>query len=186
MTGSQATRQRLIALACIPLCLAGLVSTSHGQIYKQVQPDGSVVYTDKPTEGTESTEVELKPLMVLPATKIQKYGVGQPMDTKQSLDFKVAIASPTNGATFQNSAADEIKLVINVTPELFKPYTLKVSIDGKPVNSQANTLPYMNRGKHELRAEIVKANSVVESTSVIFYVHRQSVLHDQNRKLGSR
>lgn len=56
-----------LKLALIICALAALAGPVLAQVYKQVDPSGRVIYTDKPAEGAQ--ELKLPPVTTVPAVK---------------------------------------------------------------------------------------------------------------------
>lgn len=160
---------RLLVLSA---CLFGLISSSNAEIYKQVQPDGSVTYTNTPKEGQPREKVDLKPIAIIPSIDPESVSF-EPETQSRQIKFDIEISSPAAGATFHNEEADAIPLSINVEPQTFGPYQLQVSVDGKSISPKSSTLPFMYRGEHTVQVEVVGANGkAIASQSVTFYVHR--------------
>jgi len=149
------------------------------EIYKHIDQNGNVVFSDSPSE--ESSIVELQALPILnfpppPATKAPKHA---PKAFRYST-FK--ISSPQQNETIRNNNGI-INVAMSVDPALKKGHRLQLLLDGSPSNapSTASTfkLENVDRGSHRLQANVFnKENKLIQSTaSITIQLHQFSKLH---------
>lgn len=171
-------KMRHIFVGCLLLALAAGVSA---QIYRSVDSEGNVVFTDQPTKGSE--RLKLKPLTVVPSVKVDSPPAEQPavdtgVDTGSYQSFR--IVDPAHDTTVRANGG-ELAVVLNLEPLIrHSDHRIHVFLDGQDAAQTQNTLLKLNgvdRGAHKLQAQIRdKAGNVLISTGqVSFTVLRTSV-----------
>jgi hypothetical protein len=183
------------------MALALLLMTGNpllAQVYKVVDENGNVTYTDRPpAEGARP--VELPPLSVVEAPDYSEASGQQAPgdeaatgeDKKLSLrtlrrlyrDF--AIISPGNEESIWNPQ-QPIPVTWSVSSPLQPGMTVRVSIDG--VEQAKTTQPVISidglaRGEHTVTAELLDEvnRRIATAKPVIFFVQRPSVYNNFNR-----
>lgn len=172
--------------------MAGLIIlylpfTSVAQIYKSIEPDGSITYSDQaPTK--EAQPIKLEPISTITArevtpptstTKEQKKEDPQPKINYST--FK--ITSPRNDSTIrENSGSITIQLDINPQLNTELGHTISINLDGKQAAKgtfSQTTLNNIDRGTHTVSANIHnKQGKVIRSTATVsFHLLRFSILH---------
>lgn len=163
-----------VASVLSPICaiLAFTPTTLLAEIYKQVQPDGSVIFTDQPQEGTEREKVKLKPTAIIPAVDSANIST-QPQSKSTKVKYTLNLLSPASGSTFRNEQADAIGFKFNVSPTIRSPYKLTATLNGNTIDPQSGVLPKLYRGEHTLKVQVIDKNGqeAVSATST-FFVHR--------------
>lgn len=159
------------------LLIASLVISpfTSAQLYKWVDPDGVVHYSDR--NPGEQTQQEALPdrLKNLNTRK-------QPLETETALPYTTfEISSPKAEDTVRN-ADDKADIVINIQPPLTEPHFLQVYLDGLQVGektkSTALTLQQMKKGLHRLQAHIVDEQglSLMKTEEISFTFRRPADL----------
>lgn len=155
-------------------CALPLVAAA--EIYRYVDDDGNVHYTDEPPAQYKDTAkpVDLEPLRTvdLPSVSgVQSAGASQ---TGRSAGqggaaaySNVTIARPLNEQTIRD-ASNTLTVVVQTQPSLRTDlgHGLRFLLNGEPVNSEpvaANslTLREVYRGSHTISAEVVAGNGQV-------------------------
>lgn len=163
---------RNLSLTPILLMLTILATSVSAEIYKQVQPDGSVVFTDQPQEGQDREKVKLQPTAIIPAVDPSNVSFSGP-EKDLKVKYSVAIGSPSSGMTFRDSQADAIPFTFTVSPTVQSPYKLKATLNGTSIDPSAGVLPKQYRGEHSLTVKVVGKNGrEVASATSTFFVHR--------------
>lgn len=160
----------------ILLCLVPVMGFA--AIYKTVDKDGNVVYTDTNPGTQNAEEVELKPITPLPSVSVQyRAPVSQPKETESSDDAytNLAIINPADGTTVRN--AGNFSVTVQTMPRLMSGHRLRLLLDGKPVDKPKRALNFtllnVDRGSHQLQLDVVNgSNQVVQSTNTTVYVQR--------------
>lgn len=163
----------LMLLAC-PLAFAG-------PIYKWVDENGVVHYSDQPHENAQ--KIQLGAPQTYKAT--QYAASGEPASAAQQLSYKCAVASPTDQQTFAN--INTVGVRAQVDPPPGEDMQIFVMLDGAMVTGQPTsggqfTLNNVDRGEHNLAIVIRDAAGKVacQSGDVTFFVRQASLLSPVN------
>jgi hypothetical protein len=176
----------LVSLLCL---LLPLNAAAEGQIYKIVNPDGSVTFTDqKPAPGAEP--VELRPLSVVetdsPAPAVTEPASGAVEEAgkeptarelrRQFSDF--GITQPQNEETFWGTA-NQVTVswgASQPTPEGMSA-VLYVNGEARDVPASGSVALTLDRGEHRVSVELrdSRKRRVVASDPVVFFVKQHSV-----------
>lgn len=173
--------QTIIAL--IAVLLIGSAQAS-GQVYKVVDEEGRVTYTDSPPADEEAGEsVQVPEVNTQPAVKPRPDQDSQATADKGAGGYRdVYIAQPAHESTVPPGQLDVVVQVVT-DPALKPSHRVQVFYDGEPYAPPAATtsvvLSELYRGTHQIRAQIIDAdNRVVASTEpVTIYVKRHSIQH---------
>lgn len=163
------------------LLLLLLVSFSlQAELYKGVDAEGNVTFSDKETPNSEKIPMPspniIKRPKLAPAKKVTEDKTGSYSTFK--------IKRPKANATLRVDGGN-VTVALSLTPDLNTKAGHKISIlvDGKVVTKGSTTLTAtllnINRGKHTVSAMIKdKSNkTVISSNRVTFHMKRQSELH---------
>lgn len=148
-------------------------------LYKKVDKDGNVTFTDKPSDDAEAVTVQPnKNVIAGPRRNSDK---APPSNTNQTSNDTVqydnfAIDSPSNDANIQ-SLDGSMNVVVSISPQIRREHSIRLHIDGTRVG-QDQKIPYFNlvgvdKGSHELTAVIIddETKDVIQTSSPItFYV----------------
>lgn len=188
-------------IALTATCMILASASQAGQIYKRVDADGNVHFSDSPMPG--GAEIKVKPLPTMPMpkamppeTRPQKpASTGASDDAQDSGAYRaVSITSPTNGITLRQDA-DPLTVTVSVEPGLKQGHAVQALMDGAlrgdPSTSGSITINGISRGAHQITARVVDENGapILTSEPVTIYMHRTSVNeinHPNNpRKAGA-
>ena len=174
---------------CLPL--AGLQAAS---VYRTVDAQGNVTFTDRPIENSE--RIELEPLPVVPSPEslsITPTGSGEVADDTTSGDNASAaagpfmpystfrIVSPQDETMLPTGYAGSVQVELDIAPDLRDDHRVRLLLDGQisqsAMHTQAFMLTNLDRGEHRLRAELLDASGNVRhrSAPITLYVQRASV-----------
>lgn len=168
----------------------------HAEIYRWVDDNGNVVFTDEPKPGSE--KVELPPTTTY--TPIQQDaetddllkltpGDDQPgSDTEADIpDYQIRIASPADGESiWVNNGNVTVSMIVEPALDVERGHRIAVELNGQAVSEpqQSTTLQLNNlsRGSYSLFALIVddSGNTLASSASVSFQLHRSSIQNNSN------
>lgn len=155
-------------------------------VYKVIQPDGTVEFTDAPPEGEAAQKIEVPPLNTTPPLVSPRDAFDdQPRAPAQPVYSRVRITSPENHTAFWDTSGT-VNVDLSVTPSLRPGDKIEVMLDGRSVGggrSTAIALTEMNRGTHTVQALIKDASGKVlaRSNAVSFTLHKGSRLSPQRR-----
>jgi hypothetical protein len=149
-------------------------------VYRSLDADGNVVYTDKPSPDAE--EIKIDKVQTIPAgadnfeyTPPEKPAVG---------DYtKLEIINPENDHVFTGNTGD-VTVSVVIEPELNTENgdRLILTMDGKKAADSSSTsfsLTNLDRGTHTIEVYVVNkgGKSLMESTPVSFTMKRTSILN---------
>ena len=150
---------------------------AHAQLYKGLDDEGNVVYSDQPFENAEKFTPAA--LSVVDAPKRAPEPGKVTKDDEEAEAFKYTdfdIASPKNNETIWNNP--QLAVTLRLKPELNteEEHTAWLLMDGKVIvkNSQTATMQIgqLERGAHQLQAQVRdKAGKVVvRSRSIVVHI----------------
>ncbi|TNE91371.1 DUF4124 domain-containing protein [Porticoccus sp.] len=170
---------RLIALtlACT------IAQPALAEVYKTVDEDGNITYTDNPTakEG-KVEEVKLPAINTQPALKTK---AEKPKKSDTGNGYKeVSILSPAQDATIPPG---QLNVVVQVfmEPALQPGHRIQLFHNGQPYGEAAYATSFsideLIRGEHNVQVRVIdtKGNSVATSDKVTFFVKRASRLNKE-------
>ena len=163
--------------------LMSLALTANAQIYKSVDENGVVTFSDtppSPSANTQTTIVKPNATNSIPAIEVPVAAATS--ETITALTPRtIAISSPKDNATIPMGAG-----IFDVTAELTSPLTegeqLALYLDGTlvdtPQTSNVWTLSYVLRGPHTLQVRRLSSSgeTASESEVITVFVLRPSVL----------
>lgn len=163
----------------------------YAQVYKKVLPDGSVVFTDEPTEGAQTINVQPLPTISLPGGKAKTEPTanakgGKATDeAKSATQFSTfAITEPAHdSAVRSNNGAVTINLNIQPGLDPKQGHAVTLLLDGKPTGAPGAqtsfTIEGVERGSHTIGAEIRDGSGrvVASANPVLFHLLRHSAQH---------
>lgn len=152
--------------------------TAQAQVYKWVDENGVVHYTDKPPSSSA------KPAK-LPALQTFKGDVPaldrfeKPADPAASKATKLRITSPATDETFRNESEGQISVSVVVTPALLPDQDLVYFVNGvqqgDPTRNSSQTLQVQERGEHRLSVAIMQGKKEIFRDSVTVHVKPATV-----------
>lgn len=157
-------------------------------IYKQVMPDGSVQFTDKPlSSGAEP--VNIRDVNTVEGARKKRQEIDAEIQEKappaasREEYSNLAISSPEPGATIRNPV-EPIPIEVAINPQLQPGDRLELTDNGEVLEGASLVRP--DRGTHQLRARIISAEGevLIESDVIEVYIHRTTV-GDIKRQQGS-
>ncbi len=163
--------------------MAALVfaSIAGAVMYKGVDAEGKVVYSDRPFDDAE--KFTPPPISVMDAEKVKVDE--KPVEEKKPVEFKYIsfdIISPANNQTIRNEP--DVAVLLEIKPGLNteESHSIWMLVNGKPVvkNTQSLSLKIgrLDRGANELQAQIRDKNGkiVVRTRTTVVFVHQTSAL----------
>ncbi|MCC5793056.1 MAG: DUF4124 domain-containing protein [Legionellaceae bacterium] len=155
-----------------------LTVASHAAIYRWVDKNGVVHFSDKPRKGAEP--VHLAPLQTyspVPAS-ITPTDDDHGNDEKKALYQSLDIVDPENESTLRDNEG-RVVVRVELTPALKPGDKIQILLDGQPVGEPETTTRFVLlgvlRGSHSIAAQVVnsKGEVVIQSQeAVTLYMHR--------------
>ena len=166
----------LIALLALMLALP---LAAQDRIYKTVDADGNVIYTDqKPSDDAEP--IDLPELSVVDPVEIGTLPARPQRAADEAPELVFSIASPIQDETIWNTGFT-VDVRMSLSTEMPAGSQIVLFVDGEQkatTRALSTTLRDVYRGPHTLRAELqTQTGQVLASTeSVRFFIQQQSVL----------
>jgi len=164
------------------LCLALICASAQAQkVFRVVQPDGTVEFTDSPPSNRPAEEIQVRPLNSTPGLAPSAGASTQTAADKGHKGYSdFRITKPHNDEAIRDNAGN-VNVDLKLTPSLQSGDKIALLLDGESVGggkSTAITLSDMDRGTHNLQAVVKNSNGqvVARSNSVTFTVQRRSAI----------
>ncbi|GMQ88996.1 MAG: DUF4124 domain-containing protein [Gammaproteobacteria bacterium] len=170
------TVKHAVIAATLLVWTAGLSAA----VYKSVDAQGNVVYSDEPVGNGKP--VDLPPLSTIPPPKYTPRQPSAKPDEPGSAYSKISIVSPTQEATLRDNTG-AVPVSAGLEPALnsaaghrFQFY-LDGQTQGEPTKSSQIVIANVDRGAHNVAVAVVdgKGKEVTRSSPVQFFLHRQSI-----------
>ena len=187
MEHSQFTRLALGSILLASLFISfNLSAEQTTTVFKVINPDGSVSFSDKAQQNAE--ELHIKPVPTVPAfTVFPKDSKSNSSTTSKTTKegsshayYSVNISSPANDSAFYSGSGD-VDIVVDLVPALFKGDQIEFQVDGATLATQTSpqyTLKTLNRGTHKLNINILNSTGeVLKNATSSFTVHRPIKRH---------
>lgn len=169
--------------AILATFLAFVMTPAFAEVYRIVDDQGNVTFSDEPSRGAERVDVRPVTTVTLPKPE----DIAEPEQVVEeavktgAVYESVRLVSPSDGEAFHSGSGD-VEFQVRSTPELREGHKYEVTLDGQPVGqSRSGSIMVRNvfRGTHEATVHIVNQNGVrVKSGDGIeFTIHRPSVLN---------
>lgn len=172
-------------IAAIILALLVLPAAHAGKLYKWVDENGTVHYSDSPREGAKEINpdefVGVYEAPSLPPPRPRAEASQDQAPAYRSIEF----ISPKQDQVFW-AAGGEIPVYIKLQPPLADGHTLRLFLNGNMVreklHSTSTTLTDVWRGAHTLRVVVEDAigQELAASETITFHVKQRSLANPQN------
>jgi len=170
--------ERMKLSQTLALLLLLLSTVSQAALYKSIDADGNVTYSDRPNLKTD------KPL-ILPSENViqsipsptQKTTAKTP--TATSNNYKtLEILTPDNESSLRSNNGN-VTLTLQLEPALQAQHQLRILLDGNEVKLSSAlqiTLNNIPRGQHSLSVQVIDDNNrtLIQSPSHTIYLQRHS------------
>lgn len=152
-------------------------------VYKTVDEQGNVIFTDTPTTGAEEIQVREPQTVRNPEADSYRHKPRRATPRAAARYSAIAISSPADDSTIQDNAGN-VNVAVTTTPPLRGGDQIEITIDGGKVASGTQgsyTLNNIDRGTHIVIARIVNAGGKVLTLSapVTFHLRRQAISRTQ-------
>jgi hypothetical protein len=147
------------------------------KVYKWVDAQGNVLYTDQPRKGAQEIKIAKQPPSAAPTTLAS-------VQDDRSRYSAVTLVVPTNEDTIRDNEGN-VKVAVNVVPALRADLgdRIRLSLDGGALESDVGSsevlLSGLDQGTHILQAVVTDKNGRVLASSdpVEFYLKHWSLLN---------
>jgi hypothetical protein len=178
--------KRILILLVLVACQA------NAEIYKSINADGEVVYSDTPSKGAETVKMPALPTYTPPPVPASSYS---PAQTEEKKDYykTFAFISPVNEETVRNNLGI-LNIEAKLTPVLQGRLGHRVQFYlngepyGEPVGKTSLTISNLDRGEYTLSAAVVDSAGAAQITTddVVVYMKRHSILNPPNAPSASQ
>ncbi|HLU07111.1 MAG TPA: DUF4124 domain-containing protein [Woeseiaceae bacterium] len=159
-------------------------SLALAQVYRWVDEDGVVHYSDQPHQGAEEVELEGAPAINMPTPRrpaSASRAAAAPDEQQPVAGYEtLAVASPAAEETLWNIGG-VLNVSLSLQPALQPGHQLRVYFDGTPqeVGGTQFQLQEVYRGAHNLQAEVLDQNGqlMIRSEPVRFYVQQTTIVN---------
>ncbi|WP_061240230.1 DUF4124 domain-containing protein [Ectopseudomonas composti] len=169
-------------------CLLLITQAASAQVYTYIDAEGNRVFTDKPRSSNA------EPVMLAPSNSVElsqptaTVRATPPAVTKQAVHYQLLrILVPEPDASIHHGSGDMI-VTLTSEPGLLPDHNYRLLLDGEPQGEASRSpvfsLRHVDRGTHQLVAEIIdSAGLIVERTPAQpFHMHRMTLA--QKRKVN--
>lgn len=176
---------RAVCLVAILLLASSATAT---ELWRWVDDNGVVHYSDRPVPGAEKVIVSGAQTFSAPSVAPSRSDDEEQEDGTAGSDGgyqRFAIASPDSEETLWNIEG-RLNVSLDVRPAIRGNHELRVFLDGQavevPAAATSFTLGNVFRGEHTVRASIVDENGreVAATDPVTFYVRQTSLQNPNN------
>ncbi|GMQ76721.1 MAG: DUF4124 domain-containing protein [Gammaproteobacteria bacterium] len=165
----------------LTLCLALASGAVQAQkVFRVVQPDGTVLFTDVPPPDRPATQIEVPPLNTTAPLAPPAKSVPRSVASEQEGYDEFRISRPGDGETIRDNGGN-VNVDLSLKPRLRAGHKIDLLLDGRSIGggkATAITLTDMDRGAHSLQAVVKDAAGqvVARSKSITFTLQRRSVI----------
>ncbi len=147
-------------------------------VYKTVDEQGNVIFTDKPSDSAEVIQLQEIQTIENPNPPTYKPPSNTSKDdAEESIYQAFSVVSPPEGEGYRNNAGN-VDIQLSLVPELRRGHTVIVMMDGNEISeggALSVSLQNVDRGTHSISARVVDAGGkTLISTSSSFSLLRVS------------
>ena len=166
------------------LLLISLVAsgTANAELYKGIDAEGEVEYSDKPFSDAEKFEAPPVSVVETPHDKnkkilteeVAKKQINKHAENKYT---NFHIVSPKNKQSIWNDPELTVSLHLKPALNFEKKHTIWLLLDGQPLekNSESLSIPTgrLERGEHKLQAQVRdhKGKLIIHTQAIVVYIH---------------
>jgi len=178
----------ITVMACFFILAGPLAAQSGGEIYKVVDENGNVTYTDQ-RPNSEAEAMDLPPLSVIESDIVVPPPADQAGQTaeeakapttrdlrRQLSDFRITQPAPEE--TFWGTA-NTVVVAWGSSQPVPAELSARLYVDGKPqdVPGSGSVTLTLDRGEHQVYVELVDARKrrIIATETVTFFVKQQTV-----------
>jgi len=169
-----------IILKSLLLSALLLTFSASAELYKGLDAEGNVVYSDKPFKNSE--QFTPPSLTIMDAPKVQpKKEVEKKPEEKAFKYTRFSITAPKNNEVIWNNPQLMVSLKVSPALNVKEGHTTWLMMDGKPLVKKSRSLLLQigraDRGEHKLQAQIRnKKGKIIKRTKTITVHIKNSVV----------
>lgn len=164
-----------LVLSLVATLLAGAT------VYRHVDQDGNVSFSDQPTDGAEQIEIEGSSTYTAPPRSPRRERPAAAEEEAGPVYELVQILSPADQGTVRDNQG-RVTVRTETRPPLRDGHALALLVDGEPRGQPQRGYSFeltdIHRGEHSMQAVVLDAagEPVAESAPHVFYMHQASQL----------
>lgn len=174
------------------------IASAQAGIYRSVDAEGNVVFTDEPSPGAE--QIEISPSTVISSDqgitsgdeeaddilKLSPEGESQTFEPEVDAipAYQIRIIAPANDESiWVNNGNVTVSMIVEPQLDAERGDLIMLNVDGVDVGEAQPTTSFqltnLSRGTHTVSATIVDTNglALTSSETITFHLHRASVLN---------
>jgi hypothetical protein len=176
----------------IGLIFGLVVSSAHAEIYRSVDANGNVLFSDMPAANAE--RVRLPPLSIVPGmsaddlARANSRGDVAKQSASRPNSYKVSFTAPSANQSFRKPS-DIIEVAVDTDVDLATGDQMSLFLDNAPLTAGFNaSIPTesLDRGAHVLTARVTSNGRVLGEQSVTVYVQQVSKMNQPQSKKKSQ
>ncbi|KPU83241.1 hypothetical protein JI57_01925 [Psychromonas sp. PRT-SC03] len=151
------------------------VYASSTSIYKEVDAQGNVHFSDKSSQQGQSVSIKINNVFSA-SKKTQAEKKIQPTQKQKTkiIDYQTNIISPHNDISIRSNNG-QLNVQVKISPNLLSTHRLQFFMDGIKIGKQQHasifTLQGVDRGTHLLQVHLIDKEKQIISKSPIVRVH---------------
>lgn len=154
---------------------------AHAQVYRQVDEDGNVTFTDEPDDTAEAVDVKPVTTVTMPKPETvekqldQEDGEVGDQEAYESVGFQ----SPDDDEAFHSGSGD-VTFEVASEPALREGHQFEITLDGQPIGQTRDgsvSVSNVFRGTHNAGVNVINRDGerVFTGDNISFTIHRPSV-----------
>ena len=171
---------RRSVLICFFVCMLFNVSHSSAQIYKTVDEDGNIVFTDQPA-SPDARPLELSPLAAISDPVPIAPRPDPALQTRnQPVRYRISIVSPQQDQTLWGTVGN-VPVQVSTRPTLQPGHRVAIYLNGTQVDEMVGGIKNIggvDRGTHQISAAVINGSGdkVSNAPRVTFHMKQHSIL----------
>lgn len=154
------------------------------KVYKWVDAQGNVLYTDQPRNGAQEVKIARPATSAAQASETvrqQLAALAAVVEPDRSKPSAVTLSAPANEETIRNNDGN-VTVALRMQPEPRNGERVRLTLDGGMVDTEVNppgiVLAGLDQGTHTLQASVTDSSGrvLVRSDMVTFYLKHDSSL----------
>ena len=169
---------------CVLALLTLTVFAAETKVYKTVDENGNVVFTDQPTSAGDGKQVEISTIILNTYSSADTPAAAAPFDDLDDPDIDpmnpyeaLVVVSPDADEAIRDNAGN-VYVEGRIDPALKAGHQAVVFLDGMETGHVSDelsfSLPNVDRGTHTVHIAVIDKDgqTVIESESTTFHLHR--------------
>jgi hypothetical protein len=155
-------------------------------VYKSINEEGVVEYSDKPREGAEKIKIKNPQSITFPkGADVFSPSTPENEPDKANAYQSIIITQPVHDSAF-NSGNGQVSISSETTPSLSNNDSVQLVVDGKSYNSNKSgsfSLSNVDRGTHQVQVNVINqaGDILISSDITTFTLHRTNAQRKRPR-----